>query len=89
MKWLRCLLGKHKWVYGRATSRTVAQALPDRTVFHNRVCTRCLKEDLAADNAEREYDRIASIQHRLGGPVVEAGDISSIISELENPLDDE
>lgn len=83
---LRCVFG-HEWIYGRVADREVRQALPRWKVFHNRACSRCGKEDMAADNAEAEYDRLIRIKSGLGASSHAPGDIQSMLEEMDRPLD--
>lgn len=61
---LRCLLFNHEWVYGRVAERHIRDVVKTQR-YHNRACSVCGKEDLAADLAEREYNKIMAIKEVL------------------------
>jgi hypothetical protein len=65
---LRCLFG-HDWLYGRPAPSQAKWILKWK-VLHNRVCKRCGKEDRKADEAEHELERLAELQHSIGGMVL-------------------
>ena len=64
LRLISCLLKGHDWLLGRA-AQSDAQLHVRQDVFHNRVCTYCGKEDLAADRAEEELQRINADYQRL------------------------
>ena len=64
---IRCLFG-HDWLYGRPAP-TQAKWILKWKVLHNRACKRCGKKQLKADEAEAELDRLADLQHSIGGVV--------------------
>ena len=66
---IRCLFG-HDWLYGRPAPAQAKWILKWK-VLHNRACKRCGKKDLKADEAEHELERLAELQHSIGGMVLQ------------------
>jgi len=65
---IRCVFGRHQWVVGRSVSSDVRREVPGWKNYHNRACARCGKEDLAADRAFAEAQRLREIRGYLQGP---------------------
>ena len=65
MKWLTCLLRGHAWIYGRVAASDVRRVVKGWPCYHDRECSRCGKQDMAATRAERECARIQRVSERL------------------------
>jgi hypothetical protein len=69
---LRCLIGRHEWVAGRAADRWARNFVKGKKSYHNRGCKHCPKEEWNADETEKEAERLLSLKKKLGSNQVQA-----------------